>query len=871
MRKTYGNTWWGEEWLNALSNIDNANRLPRGRTYANTKKAYDITMKNEVIKAKVQGTKRLPYRVKLTLPKLTEPQKELIVEQIIHNPIYLSQLLNRKLPTGLADYCLSIGFRLFPKNWYDLDFECTCPDYATPCKHEAAVVYLMANEIDKDPFLVFKVRGLNIFEELERRDFTIASEHQNKISEIEDLWVDFVEYADEVPASQPILDQIDYTKIPDAKEKIFSILAARPPFYNSGDFKKILEKTYTNIAKKYNKYRPELDEETEKFSFFYRTDELNIIINDEMEFKEMICYSDEEQIFQTKDVIYLIEWLDAAPIGQITNYSQPMMALHSCYHFAIKLLQKSAYIPQVIKSTKKRYGIRWQPALISEGVKNIQQLLEQLMPEGSVAFNFTSEGKRVIKMCKTGEQATLLTSIFLRHLITTAFLESDKYYEKDVELLFFYQEYISFNDFDSKEIPRLVQLWLSKFFITEKDFVPLIKVEEADGNFRVELFVENKKDQTQPLISIKELFEKTELESIKFGALQDIALLIEHFPDIEKLLGTEDYALLYSFSEFTDVLLQILPALQLFGINILLPKSLKKLAMPKISMEINVDDESGEVGQNSGISLDNLLNFNWKVAIGNQMISADEFKTIVNGLSGIVKIKDQFVLVDSKEMENLLKKLESPPKISSQELLQSALAEEYNGAKVVLDKKAQGLLQNLLQIDSVKQPDNLAATLRPYQERGYEWLYKNSKIGFGSLIADDMGLGKTLQVITTLLKFKQEGLLKKQKALAILPTTLLTNWEKEITKFASDLNVQVYHGSNRKLNLKDNDIILTTYGIARSETSELSKHKWAVLILDEAQNIKNPQTGQTKAIKKFKANIKIIVEKGPLNWGLFYF
>jgi SNF2 family DNA or RNA helicase len=127
------------------------------------------------------------------------------------------------------------------------------------------------------------------------------------------------------------------------------------------------------------------------------------------------------------------------------------------------------------------------------------------------------------------------------------------------------------------------------------------------------------------------------------------------------------------------------------------------------------------------------------------------------------------------------------------------------------------------------------------------------------------------------LKFKQEGLLKKQKALAILPTTLLTNWEKEITKFASDLNVQVYHGSNRKLNLKDNDIILTTYGIARSETSELSKHKWAVLILDEAQNIKNPQTGQTKAIKKFKANIKIAMTGTPVEnrlseyWSIFDF
>ena len=169
------------------------------------------------------------------------------------------------------------------------------------------------------------------------------------------------------------------------------------------------------------------------------------------------------------------------------------------------------------------------------------------------------------------------------------------------------------------------------------------------------------------------------------------------------------------------------------------------------------------------------------------------------------------------------------------------------------------------------------ATLRPYQERGYEWLYKNSKIGFGSLIADDMGLGKTLQVITTLLKFKQEGVLKKKKALAVLPTTLLTNWQKEIKKFAPQLDVQVYHGSNRKLDLKSHDVILTTYGIARSETAGLSKIKWSLLILDEAQNIKNPQTGQTKAIKKLKADIKIAMTGTPVEnrlseyWSIFDF
>ena len=77
---------------------------------------------------------------------------------------------------------------------------------------------------------------------------------------------------------------------------------------------------------------------------------------------------------------------------------------------------------------------------------------------------------------------------------------------------------------------------------------------------------------------------------------------------------------------------------------------------------------------------------------------------------------------------------------------------------------------------------NLKATLRPYQERGYQWLYNNSKVGFGSIIADDMGLGKTLQVLSLLLRLKQEGRFIKRKALIVVPTTLITNWQKEIER-----------------------------------------------------------------------------------------
>ena len=157
-------------------------------------------------------------------------------------------------------------------------------------------------------------------------------------------------------------------------------------------------------------------------------------------------------------------------------------------------------------------------------------------------------------------------------------------------------------------------------------------------------------------------------------------------------------------------------------------------------------------------------------------------------------------------------------------------------------------------------------------------MYKNSKLGFGSLLADDMGLGKTLQIITILLKLKEEGELEKRKALIIVPTTLLTNWVKEIAKFAPDLIPAVYHGSNRNLDLlKNADLIITTYGVVRSDTAKLSKKKWLTVVIDEAQNIKNPTTAQTKAVKKIKAPVKIAMSGTPVEnrlteyWSIFDF
>jgi len=98
MRKSYGNTWWGKQWLNALTHIDNSNRLPRGRTYANKGAARNIKIKGNAVTADVKGSRPRPYKVEVSIPTFSANEKAKIIDLVTGNPIYLSKLLNRELP-----------------------------------------------------------------------------------------------------------------------------------------------------------------------------------------------------------------------------------------------------------------------------------------------------------------------------------------------------------------------------------------------------------------------------------------------------------------------------------------------------------------------------------------------------------------------------------------------------------------------------------------------------------------------------------------------------------------------------------------------------------------------------------------------------
>lgn len=160
----YGTTWWGRRWLDALSGIDFENRIPRGKDYADGGKVRSLRIdeaKGE-IKARVTGHYDPFYGVKIKLSAIDKADVDLLVDRLAESPLIVARLAARELSPEIADIAESLGIRIFPTSWKDLEMSWHLSRLAVPCKHIAAVTYKLSEEIDANPFLLFSLRGIDL-------------------------------------------------------------------------------------------------------------------------------------------------------------------------------------------------------------------------------------------------------------------------------------------------------------------------------------------------------------------------------------------------------------------------------------------------------------------------------------------------------------------------------------------------------------------------------------------------------------------------------------------------------------------------------------------------------------------------------------
>jgi uncharacterized Zn finger protein len=159
-RGSFGENWWAKRWIQAIERFGIDGRISRGRTYARTGKVLAVTVEKGVVRGTVQGSRSTPYQVEITVKKLLKLQWKKVAEALSREVFFTARLLAGEMPEQIEEVFAGAGLSLFPAASKDLRTSCTCPDWSNPCKHTAAVYYLVAEEFDRDPFLIFKLRGM---------------------------------------------------------------------------------------------------------------------------------------------------------------------------------------------------------------------------------------------------------------------------------------------------------------------------------------------------------------------------------------------------------------------------------------------------------------------------------------------------------------------------------------------------------------------------------------------------------------------------------------------------------------------------------------------------------------------------------------
>ena len=154
-----GDTWWSDRWIGVLESFNMGARFNRGKSYARKGQVIEIDIEPGEVKARVQGSRARPYKVMMKLTPLSKREWDKVTDAMASKAIFAAKLLAGEMPTNIEEAFTEAKAPLFPGKRGDLVTECSCPDWANPCKHIAAVYFLLAEEFDRDPFMIFKLRG----------------------------------------------------------------------------------------------------------------------------------------------------------------------------------------------------------------------------------------------------------------------------------------------------------------------------------------------------------------------------------------------------------------------------------------------------------------------------------------------------------------------------------------------------------------------------------------------------------------------------------------------------------------------------------------------------------------------------------------
>lgn len=354
---------------------------------------------------------------------------------------------------------------------------------------------------------------------------------------------------------------------------------------------------------------------------------------------------------------------------------------------------------------------------------------------------------------------------------------------------------------------------------------------------------------------------------------QQIDRVAEKLPSLRRARNMSDGRVSLTRAEL-DQLLDHMPLLESEGFELQLPGV---ESMQRLSARVAIVESKNEPNDPRP-----WFEFRWSLAIGEQELSQAEFDSLVDAKTPLVFIDRRPVLLSPKDREALkdfkARMQEGGEKISFFEALRLRLggASHLHGLameSIASTPRLENLLTNLEQARSIENrplPGDFQGDLRPYQSRGHAWMHFLVDQGFGACLADDMGLGKTVQAIVVMLDWRRHRP-GGHPILIVCPVSVLGNWRRELNRFAPTLRVTLHHGKGRaetpedfRTMLAGSDIVLTSYNLLQRDEEIMAGVTFDGVVLDEAQNIKNPTTRQSKVARELRGHFRLALTGTPL-------
>lgn len=595
-----------------------------------------------------------------------------------------------------------------------------------------------------------------------------------------------------------------------------------------------------------------------------------------------------------------IKFFSRLPLNE-SNYIAPELSLWiQIYRWILDLIVKGKFVSSIRKNEAQTEGI-WQPLLDSEIERTRLAKFVQLMPDSCLSYN------------KDRQKQEILLD-FLTHVLDAQVREWLEYTPVTANNITVNPwlrslcEADSIIDTNAKNLQRIQnalynwQLPLQEYIVSQDNSnlaqnryrlalalkPPLQdKKTSAQGNWQLQYYLQAL-DDTDFIVDAETIWNCTsdtlsyQDRSIKNPQeilLKGLGLATRLYEPISNSLEvTNPISCELNPIEVYQFIRATAWQLQNNGLGVILPPG---LAPGESEQRLGIQI-TAEVSQKkeTRLNLQSLLQYKLQIAVGDTTLSKAKFEKLLAQQSPIVEVDGKWLALqpaDVKAAQAILNKSNQEMSLSVEDALRIATGDTKTLAKLPVVKfSAKGVLEELINnltdnkgIEPITDIKDLKGTLRPYQARGVGWLSFLEKWSLGACLADDMGLGKTLELIAFVLNLYNQNQLNKP-ALVVCPTSVLNNWEREVQKFAPTLSTVIHHGDNRKKGktfakeVANKNLVITSYSLVHRDLKTFQQVDWEGIVLDEAQNIKNPAAKQSQSVREIPAGFRIALTGTPV-------